>query len=157
MPSASSSVWMPRPRAAERLEHRVGDAADADLQRCAVGDALDDRGGDRAVALVGLDGRDLDERPVGVTLAQHLGGVDLVEAERARHPLVDLEEEDLPDQRGDVIGVGAEREVAGRSGGLAAATIGSVASSSSRGISEKWFGSARSRRPSRVRVAPDRK
>ena len=47
-------------------------------------------------------------------------GVDLVEPERARHPRVDLEEErHVPDQRGHVVGVGAEREVAvavGRAG-----------------------------------------
>ena len=103
--------------AAEPLQHRVRDAADADLQRRAVGDPLDDRGGDRAVALVGRGGRDLDERPVGLAVAEQLGGVDLVEPERARHPLVDLEEErHLADQRRDVVGVRAEREVAGAVG-----------------------------------------
>ena len=44
---------------AERGHQRVRDAADADLERGAVGDVADDVLGDPLVALVGRDGRDL--------------------------------------------------------------------------------------------------
>ena len=97
---------------AQRLEHGVGDPADADLQRRPVGDVLDDGGRDRPVAVVRLRGRHLHQRPVRLAPAQQLGRVDLVEPERPRHPRVDLEEErHAPDQRGHVVRVGAEREV----------------------------------------------
>ena len=93
---------------AERGEDGVRDRADADLERRAVGDPLDDPLGDRLVTLVRHGGRDLDERLVALAPAEQLGGVDLVEALGARHPVVDLEEERYaPDQRCDVLGVGA--------------------------------------------------
>ena len=99
--------------AAQPLQHGVGDAADADLQRRPVGDPLDDVGGDPAVALVGRGRRDLDQRPVRLAVAEQLARVDLVEPEGARHPRVDLEEErHLADQRRHVVGVRPEREVA---------------------------------------------
>jgi hypothetical protein len=77
-----------------------------------VGDLLDDRGGDRAVASIGLRGRHLDQRTVRLAPAEHVRGVELVEPERARHLPVDLEEEGhAPDQRRHVVGVRAQREV----------------------------------------------
>ena len=49
--------------------------------------------GDAPVDLVGRDGRDLDERIVGLGPADGLADVELVAPERARHLRVRLEEE----------------------------------------------------------------
>lgn len=65
---------------------------------------------------VGLGGRgrvDLDQGLVAIAPADHLGVVDLVLAERARHVGVGLHEERGPtDQAGGVVGVGAQAEIA---------------------------------------------
>ena len=58
-------------------------------------------------------GGDLDERPVDLDPAEHLADVDLVASERARLLGVGLEEEaGAADERGGVVGVDAEAEVA---------------------------------------------
>ena len=106
------------------------------------------------VALVGRRG-DLDERALGLAAAEHLGGVDLVEAEGPRHPRVDLEEErDVPDERGDVVGVGAEAEVPVAVGGVPRRSRPSSACrAQQRGISEKWLGTRSSPAQYASRVA----
>jgi hypothetical protein len=53
-------------------EQRVRDPADADLQRRAVGDVLDHRGGDAHVALVGSGRRHFDKGPRRLIPADHL-------------------------------------------------------------------------------------
>ena len=78
---------------AERRQQRIRDPADAHLQRRAVRDSLDDVARDRPVALVGLGGRDVDERLIALAPPDQLGRMELVEPLRARHPVVDLDED----------------------------------------------------------------
>ena len=114
IPSDSSSVWIPRSRCSVS-DARIASAMPPmpTCRRRAVGDVLDHRGGDPLVALVGSDARHLDERSRRLAPPGHLRDVDLVEAERARHLRVGLEEErHAADQRRHVLGVGPEAEVA---------------------------------------------
>jgi hypothetical protein len=78
---------------AERRQQRIRDPADGHLQRRAVRDSLDDVARDRPVALVGLGGRDVDERLIALAPPDQLGRMELVEPLRARHPVVDLDED----------------------------------------------------------------
>ena len=118
IPSASSSVRMPRSRWSPSASSTA--LGIPPMPTCSVAPSGIRSTIEAAIARSrssGSGGRDLDQRPVGLAVAEQLGGVDLVEPERARHPLVDLEEErHLADQRRDVVGVGAEREVAGAVG-----------------------------------------
>ena len=104
----------PRSRwSGEGGEDGVGDRADAGLDRRPVGDSLGDEGGDAIVDLGPRRRGHLDERPVDLDPAEHLADVDLVAAERPRLLGVGLEEEaGAADERGGVVGVDPEAEVA---------------------------------------------
>ena len=145
-PSESSSVWMPRSRWSRSAPSTaLGIAADADLQRGAVGDPLDDRARrSRSSRSSGAAGGTSTSGRSASQPAEHLRDVDLVEAERARHPRVDLEEErHAADERGDVVGVRAQREVAvpvGRAGRGEHERAARARRAAARGTSEKWLG-----------------
>ena len=67
----------------------------------------------RSSSSVGRRGGHLDERVVGLAPADDLADVHLVAPERPGHLLVGFEEEPGPaDERGDVVGVEPEAEVA---------------------------------------------
>jgi hypothetical protein len=103
-----AEVAVPR----QGAEDGVTDAADADLQRRAIGDLLHDCSSDALVALVRKRRRDLDERTRRLAPPDDLRDVDLVEPERARHPRIGLEEEGhASDHRRHVLGVRPEAEV----------------------------------------------
>ena len=94
-------------------EDGVRDRADARLDRRLVGDPLGDEGGDPIVDLCARRRRYLDQRPVDLDPAEHLADMDLVAPERAWLLDVGLEEESgAPDERGGVVGVDSEAEVA---------------------------------------------
>ena len=97
----------------EQLEDGVGDRADARLDRGAVGDALGDQRGDHGSRSRRERRRQLDERVVGLGVADDLIEVERVLAERARHVRVHLDEEgERPDEARGVVGVRAQRHVA---------------------------------------------
>jgi hypothetical protein len=123
------------------------------------GEPLDDPLRDRLVTLVGRRGRDLGERRVALAPAEQLGGMDLVEALAARHAVVDLDEERYaPDQRRDLLGVGAEAEVAVPVGRARRRKHERALRRGLQqvGLSEKWLG-ARSHLPAPVGRARDRR
>ena len=64
----------------------------------------------RRSSLVADSRQDLDQRPIHLAPAVDLRDVQLIAAERPRHPVVDLEEEAGPtDERGDVVGADTPR------------------------------------------------
>jgi hypothetical protein len=128
---------------AQQLEHLVAHRADARLHGRAVGDPLYDMLGDAPIDVPAGPGGEFDQRVVSLAPAGQLRDVDLVLSGGAGHPLVDLHEEgNLADERRQVVGVAAQREVAVAVGGATAASTREqrVERRSRRGTSLKLFG-----------------
>ena len=99
----------------EKTEHVLGNRADADLQRGAVGDSLGHERCDPAVGVALRMGGNLEEGRVGLAPTDDLTDVDLVVAEGPRHVRIYLDEKGHPpDQGRGIAGLASEREVAVR-------------------------------------------
>ncbi len=80
---------------AEAMQHRFGDAADAGLQRCAIGNERGHVARDAQVHLGEGLGAEFEQRPRCLNECRDLADVNGGVAMRARHPLVDFGDDGL--------------------------------------------------------------